>query len=266
MSKIGNAARSMGKLDELARRGTWLNRVHPLIKLLITLLYLVLVVSFHAYQLTGILGMAIYPFLLFEIGNLSFKDAVYRLRVVLPIVCFIGILNPFFDREPVLTVFGVTVTGGVLTMLSLMAKGVLTVLSSYLLIATTTVESICGALRILHIPGILVTEFLLICRYISVLLQEADRMTQAYALRAPGQKGVAKSAWGPMLGQLLLRSMDRASRLYQSMCLRGYNADFPVSSKLKVKASDLIYLAGFSCGLILLRIYPVTELVGRLFT
>ncbi len=266
MSKIGNAARSMGKLDELARRSTWLNRVHPLIKLLITLLYLVLVVSFHAYQLTGILGMAIYPFLLFEIGDLSFKDAIYRLRVVLPLVCFIGILNPFFDREPVLTVFGITITGGVLTMLSLMAKGVLTVLSSYLLIATTTVESICGALRILHVPGILVTEFLLICRYISVLLQEADRMTQAYALRAPGQKGVAKSAWGPMLGQLLLRSMDRASRLYQSMCLRGYNSDFPISSKLKIKASDLIYLVCFSCGLILLRIYPITELIGRLFT
>ncbi len=264
MSRIGNAARSMEKLDELARRGTWLNRVHPLAKLLITLFYLALVVSFHACQLTGILGMAIYPFILFEMGNLSFRDAMYRLRVVLPIVCFIGILNPFFDKEPVLTVFGVTITGGVLTMLSLMAKGVLTVLSSYLLIATTTVESICGALRILHVPGILVTEFLLICRYISVLLREADRMTQAYALRAPGQKGVARPAWGPMLGQLLLRSMDRAARLYQSMCLRGYNADFPVSPKQQIKTSDLIYFAGFSFGLAMLRLYPVMELLGRL--
>jgi cobalt/nickel transport system permease protein len=46
MSKISNAARSIGKLDELARRDTWLNRIHPLVKLLVTLLYLVLVVSF----------------------------------------------------------------------------------------------------------------------------------------------------------------------------------------------------------------------------
>ncbi len=265
MSKISNAARSMGKLDELARRDTWLNRVHPLVKLLVTILYLVLVVSFHPYQLTGVLGMAIYPFLLFEIGNLSFRNALYRLRVVLPVVCIIGILNPFFDRQPVLTVFGVTVTGGVLTMLSLMAKGVLTVLSSYLLIATTTVESICSALRMLHVPGIIVTEFLLICRYISVLLQEADRMTQAYALRAPGQKGIAVSAWGPMIGQLLLRSMDRASLLYQSMCLRGYSSDLPATPALKMKSSDLIYLAGFCAGLIAMRIYPVTELLGRIF-
>lgn len=265
MSKISKAARSMGKMDELARRDTWLNRVHPLVKLLITILYLVLVVSFHPYHLTGVLGMAVYPFLLFEIGDLSFKNALYRLRVVLPIVCIIGILNPFFDREPVLTVFGVTVTGGVLTMLSLMAKGVLTVLSSYLLIATTTVESICYALRLLHVPGIIVTEFLLICRYISVLLQEADRMTQAYSLRAPGQKGVAMSAWGPMIGQLLLRSMDRATVLYQSMCLRGYRVDLPASSGMKAKTSDLVYLALFSAGLIAMRLYPVTELLGRFF-
>ncbi len=265
MSKIGNAARSMGKLDELARRDTWLNRIHPLSKLVVTILYLVLVVSFHPRQLTGVLGMAIYPFLLFEIGDLSFRSALYRLRIVLPLVCVIGILNPFFDREPVLTLFGVTITSGVLTMLSLMVKGVLTVLASYLLIASTTVESICRALRILHIPGILVTEFLLICRYISVLLQEADKMTQAYSLRAPGQKGVSMSAWGPMIGQLLLRSMDRASVLYQSMCMRGYQINMPASSSDKMRSVDLIYLAAFSAGLILLRIFPVTELIGRLF-
>ena len=113
-------------------------------------------------------------------------------------------------------------------MLSLMVKGVLTVLATYLLIATTTVESVCGALRMLHIPGILVTEFLLICRYVSVLLSEADRMWQAYSMRAPGQRGVAAGAWGSMIGRLLLRSMDRAKALYQSMCLRGFRENSPL--------------------------------------
>ena len=65
MSKISNAARSIGKLDELARKDTWLNRIHPLVKLLVTLLYLVLVVSFPPIRLTGVLAMALYPFLLF---------------------------------------------------------------------------------------------------------------------------------------------------------------------------------------------------------
>ena len=151
-------------------------------------------------------------------------------------------------------------------MLSLMAKGVLTVLSTYLLIATTRIEEICGALSMLHIPGILVTEFLLICRYVSVLLGEADRMTQAYALRAPGQKGVAMSAWGSFLGQLLLRSMDRAKALYQSMCLRGFREDRPFLSERRLAGRDLLYLALCSGAFILLRIFPVIELTGRIFS
>ena len=69
MSRIANAERSLKKLDELARQDTWLNRVHPLVKLLVTILYLVLVVSFQPRQLTGVLGMALYPFLLFEISG-----------------------------------------------------------------------------------------------------------------------------------------------------------------------------------------------------
>ena len=265
MSRIGNAARNIGKLDELARRDTWLNRIHPLPKLLVTVLYLVLVVSFSPRQLTGVLGMAIYPFILFEFGDLSFTSALYRMRIILPVVCLVGVLNPIFDREPALTIFGVTVTGGVLTMLSLMVKGVLTVLATYLLIATTTVESVCGALRMLHIPGILVTEFLLICRYVSVLLSEADRMWQAYSMRAPGQRGVAAGAWGSMIGRLLLRSMDRAKALYQSMCLRGFRENSPLLPVKGLESKDLFYFASFTAALILLRIFPVLELVGRLF-
>ena len=265
MSKISNAAHSMEKLDELARRDTWLCRLHPLSKLLVTLLYLILVVSFHPRQLTGVMGMSLYPFVLFLAGDLSFSKALYRLRVVLPIVCMVGILNPFFDTQPVLRIGNFTLTGGMLTMLSLMVKGILTVLSSYLLIASTSMESICSALTMLHIPGILVTEFLLICRYISVLLAEADRMTQAYALRAPGQKGIAMKAWGSMIGQLLLRSMDRAKALYESMRIRGFRDDRPFAAGRKLIASDVAYLAGCSAILIALRLFPVLEFIGSFF-
>ena len=264
MSKMSNAARSLEKLDELSRRDTFLNRIHPAVKLVVTVLYLVLVVSYGGYQLTGVLGMALYPFLLFEISGLSFRDALRRLRIVLPLVCVVGIFNPLFDRTPVLNVLGIPVSGGVLTMVTLMVKGVLTVLASYLLIASTSVDGVCDALRCLHVPSVIVTEFMLICRYISVLLRETDRLTQAYALRAPGQKGVRFHAWGPMVGQLLLRSMDRAEMIWQSMCIRGYNAHMPLSAYRKMKTADWLYLAGFIAGLALLRVFPVLELAGRM--
>ena len=42
-----------------------------------------------------------------------------------------------------------------------------------------------------------------------------------------GQKGIHISVWGSFLGQLLLRSMDRAQALYESMELRGFCGEFP---------------------------------------
>ena len=59
-----------------------------------------------------------------------------------------------------------------------------------------------------------------------VLLDEVSAMTQAYSLRAPGQKGIHISAWGTFLGQLLLRTMDRADDLYEAMMLRGFSGEF----------------------------------------
>ena len=80
-------------------------------------------------------------------------------------------------------------------MATLMLKGVFAVLASYLLILTTSMESICYALRLLHVPKIMVTMVLLIYRYVIVLLKEAERISQAYSLRAPAQKGIHYRAW-----------------------------------------------------------------------
>ena len=209
--------------------------------------------------------MAVYPIILFTISELSFGEALYRLRIVLPVVCVMGIANPFFDRTVIAHIGTVAVSGGVVSMLTLMLKAVFSVLASYLLIATTTIEKLCGALRQIHMPRILVIELLLIWRYVTVLLQEVRRVTQAYALRAPGQKGIAFRAWGPLAGQILLRSMDRAGRVYESMCLRGFNGDFPASAKTRAGASDWIYLGCFAAVLLFLRFVPLLERLGSLF-
>lgn len=265
MSKVASAVREIESLDDQARRHTLVNDIHPAVKLFVTVVYLILVVSWNRYQMVGILGMAIYPFVMFELTGLSFSQALSRLRIVLPLVCVVGIFNPFFDREIVATLFGIQVSGGVLSMVTLMLKGVLTVLASYLLIATTTVDKICYGMRCFHIPKIIVTEFMLICRYISVLGREADRLMQSYHLRAPGQKGIHYRAWGSVIGQLLLRSMDRAEVVYQSMLLRGFRDEFRMAGETKLVRNDYIYLLGFTVILVVLRTVPVFEIIGGLF-
>lgn len=265
MSKINKAIYEIQSIDAMAKEDRWMNHIHPLIKLILSVYYIVLTVSFHKYDVEGLLGMCIYPLVVFIIGDLRWKDALYRLRVVLPLVAIVGILNPFFDHRVVGYIGGVAIWGGVCSMITLMLKGVFTVFASYILIATTSIESICYAFRILHVPKIMVTQFLLIYRYIMVLLSETKRIVQAYSLRAPGQKGIHFKVWGPLVGQLLLRSMDRADEVYESMCLRGFQGEFPQGRPKKKSKGDLLYLIFWLVVLFFIRVYPVFAVIGGLF-
>ena len=265
LSKLNKAIGEIEHLQNAADGDGWVNRIHPLVKLLLTILYISLVVSFDKYNFQGVLSFAIYPFAIFVIGELPVKDALHRLRIVLPVVCIVGIFNPFFDQEIVMKIGELGISGGVVSMLSLMVKGILTVLAAYILVATTTIEKICYALGLLHVPKIIITQILLIYRYITLLLTEAKRVTQAYALRAPGQKGIHFSAWGSLVGQLLIRSMDRADTVYESMCLRGYQGEFTISQKEKCKGKDVLFLCIWLVIFVAFRMLPVFELVGSLF-
>lgn len=242
MSRIGGAVREIYRIDELSERDIWLNQLHPVVKFIVTILYIGITVSFSGYQLEKLLLMMIYPAVLFIFGELSFADCLRKLRIVLPFICLVGIFNPIFDRQPIYMIGTFVVTSGMISMLTLMLKGILCVLASYLLIATTNIEKICYALRMLHVPAVLVTQILLTYRYISLLLTEAGKIWDAYSLRAPGQKGIHFKAWGSLLGGLLLRSMDRASALYDSMLLRGFHGEFRYGKKDPIQKKDGAYL------------------------
>ena len=264
MSKIGGAIREIHRIDESASKNQWMNRIHPLVKLLVTVSYIAVVVSFQKYDIAGLAGMVIYPVAGFILSELSFWESVKRLRLVLPFICFLGILNPIFDKNYVL-IAGMQISAGILSMITLILKGLFSVLASYLLIATTSIDKICYALRLLHIPKAMVTQFMLTYRYITVLLEEVNRITQAYSLRAPKQKGIHFKVWGSLTGQLLLRSMDRANEVYESMLLRGYNEYYGyMKERISIRAKDMVYLL-FWIGIIaVFRIYPVIMIIGNL--
>ncbi len=264
MSRISGAIHEMQTIEESASRDQWVNRLHPLVKFLVTLFYLVCVVSCGRYDLPRVLGLALYPFVLFELTDLPLGQALCRLRLVLPLVCIVGIFNPLLDRRPGAELLGFTLTLGLLSMLTLMAKGILTVLASYLLVATTPVEGLCAAMRMVHIPRMIVVEFLLIWRYLSLFMNEVQKTTEAYRLRAPGQKGIAMKYWGSLMGSMLLRSIDRAGEVYEAMCLRGFTGDFPSGRFPGAGRRDLVYLAGFGAGILFLRLFPVLVLIGSI--
>lgn len=253
MKKIEQAIHTIHYLDTVSAQKKWINAIHPLAKLTVTISYVFLLVSFGKYELFGTAGMGVYCLVMFAVSKASLKRGLSQLKYMLLLVCAVGLANPILDRSAVLSIGSLVLTGGFISMITLMLKGIFAVLASYLLIFTTSMEQICHALRLLHVPGAVVTALLLIYRYIVVLLKEAQRIWTAYEMRAPGQKGIRIKAWGPLVGQLLLRSMDRAQTVYDSMLLRGYNGTFSGNSFASKKIESVMYTLVWVCILLLWR-------------
>lgn len=230
-----------------------MNDLHPLGKLLISIMYIFLVTSVGKYDLVTLILMSVYVIFTFIIGELSVKEGIYRMRLILPLVMFVGVFNPFFDKSSV-PVAGFAVRGGIVSMVTLVIKGLYTVFAVYALVATTSIDDICYALRSIKVPKIIVIVIMLIYRYIDVMAGEADRIYTAYRLRAPGQKGIEYRSWGTLVGQWLLRSMDKAQIVYESMLLRGFRGDF-ILKKKGVKKLDVIYPLVWATVLLLIRFH-----------
>ena len=262
MNKMQKAIRELAEMDELAARSSPIHTLHPLAKLIATIAYIVVTLSFDKYDLSGLVPMVLWPILLFQISGIDVKSCFYKLRIVLPLVMAVGLFNPFFDKTVVLKLGNLAVTGGSLSMLMLMLKGLFCLMASFLLMATTPIDNLCAALRQLHVPKMLVTLLLLTYRYVGVMTEELAVMTDAYHLRAPGQKGIHISAWGSFLGQLLLRSMDRAQELYSSMLLRGYHQHFHYVDIKPFRKRDALYMIVCIAVFLLLRTVKVAELLG----
>ena len=104
MSDITNSIYSLRLLDELARKKSPVHSLHPLVKLLTTVAYLTVVVSFDRYEIAGLLAYVFYPVIIFALAELPFIPIIKRILLVAPLIIGIGILNPLFDNHTVVLV------------------------------------------------------------------------------------------------------------------------------------------------------------------
>lgn len=265
MSNVMNTLFDMRILDDLALKETVVHRIHPLVKLLTTVIYLTVVVSFNRYEIIGLLPLLFYPVLVITLAELPIRPILKRMLLAAPFVIGIGILNPLFDHQ-VFVVGGLTLSRGWITFFSVFLKCVLTVSAALLLIATTGMDKLASALRMLKIPRLFVLQLLLTYRYISVLMEEVSLIWRAYSIRAPQQKGIHRRVWGPLIGQLILRTFERAQRVYQAMCLRGFTGEYNTGGHERITVRDIAYLIGWSLFFTLARIYNIPMLIGSLLT
>lgn len=124
MNKAQQASVELRAMDELAAQDSPMHRLSPLSKLFVTVLYIVVTVSFHKYDISGVFVMVLFPLVGYQVGMIPVHTCFHKLRVVMPLVCAVGLFNPFFDKRIVLYIGAVGVSGGVISMLTLMMKGI----------------------------------------------------------------------------------------------------------------------------------------------
>jgi len=99
----------------------------------------------------------------------------------------------------------------------------LCLLAMILLSNTTPFTDLLRVLQRLRVPSLLVTTLALMYRYLFVLVDEVGRMGRARASRtfAARRRAMWWSQAG-VIGQLFIRSTERAERIYAAMCARGW--------------------------------------------
>ncbi|PKM51131.1 MAG: cobalt ECF transporter T component CbiQ [Firmicutes bacterium HGW-Firmicutes-7] len=266
MVNIAEALDNIRLLDALGEEKSTVHALHPLAKLFVTLVFLIIVISFSKHEISALLPMVLFPTIIITLADLPVLPLMKRVLIVLPLVIGIGIFNPLLDHRPMVSLGAITLSYGWISFISIMIKCLLTVITSLILIATTGMTNIALALRKLKVPKIFVLQLLLTYRYITVLMEEVILTTTAYALRSSGIKGIHFKHWGSLLGQLLIRTIDRAQRVYTSMCCRGFDGNYNTGTMPTLVAKDYIFMLFWTLFFIITRSFNLPMLLGTILT
>lgn len=192
------------------KAGSPLHRAAPRAKLLLALLLITFTVLLPRrldalYLIPGIVLLALWPLCRMPLG--------YGLRRLLIAELFIlgigvlSLLNP----------------GSAPIFLSALLKSNLCVLAMLLLTWSTPFHDILRELRSWHFPPVMLTTLALMYRYVPVLNEESHRMSRARASRTYSRsRSLSFHNAALIIGQLFIRSTERAERIYLAMCARGW--------------------------------------------
>jgi cobalt/nickel transport system permease protein len=129
-------------------------------------------------------------------------------------------LEPFVAGVAILAFF--RENGGVI-FVGIVVRSSLSLMTILLLANTTPFAEMLQVLKRYHVSPTLITILALMYRYLFVLVDEMERMQRARMSRTFGKKKLR--SWNMLsivIGQLFVRSSERAERIYAAMCARGW--------------------------------------------
>lgn len=197
-------------LDRYSRLESPVHLLPPTFKLLAALSIIVVTVSFpfHSYWiLLVILGILVITGML---SRIPWRFLIGRLLMLEPFALGVAAMSLFqHDGFPLF--------------LSILVKSTLCLLTMILMSNTTPFSQLLVALRTLKIPSLLITILALAYRYLFVLIDEGERLQRARSSRTFANNRAGRwMTLASLVGQLFIRSTERAERIYDAMMSRGW--------------------------------------------
>lgn len=256
----------LGRMDELGRLDTPVHRLDARAKALATLAFVVTVMSFPRHEIAALTPFALYPVLLMAAGRIPAGVIGRKLLVASPFAVMVGIFNPLLDRDPMMLLGGWEISGGWVSFASLLIRFALTVSAALALVACTGMYRLGHGLERLGAPRVFVVQLLFLYRYLFVITETAMAMVRSVTLRAPGRRALTLGVFGSLTGHLLLRSLDRAERVYRSMVARGFDGEILLLHRTGFGWREGVFLAGCIAAFAAARVWNLAAAIGRIGT
>ncbi|TAM81003.1 MAG: cobalt ECF transporter T component CbiQ [Acidobacteria bacterium] len=237
--------------EQTARAEGLLQRLDPRVKLLGILALIVAAAAARSFAvIAGLFAVAV---VLAVLSNVLF--GVLLKRVWIPVLLFTGVIAlpaPFVT--PGRVVYHLHTLGWSVTAQGLVSAGYLVLRVEtaatlcVLLVLTTPWSHILKALRVLHVPAVLVAILGMTYRYLFLVLQSASAMFESRRSRMVGELAgrerrrlAASSA-----GVLMSKTFDLSNEVYLAMQSRGYRGDFSTLDEFHVRSFDRVMLGVFA--------------------
>lgn len=197
-------------IDRYSRLSSPIHRLPAGLKLLIALVISVATVNISVSSTLYILGVVLFLIIIALVSEIPVLFLLKRLLLLEPFVLGVALLSLFQS-------------GGVLVFLTILLKSTVCLFTMILLSNTTPFADLLRVLRRAHIPRVFLTILALMYRYLFLLIDEAERMHRARMSRTYAATRLLE--WRLLtttVGQLFVRSSERAERIYAAMCARGW--------------------------------------------
>ncbi|MHA1595778.1 MAG: cobalt ECF transporter T component CbiQ [Candidatus Baldrarchaeia archaeon] len=247
-------------INEYAENGdSPLHRIHPIAKLVTVLAITVLVVI--TYNLETLVALLLLTFFLCLLTRASPRYFISWLSVPFLFGFSISIMLPFtVPGRALLSVdlllFKVTLSiEGVMQGLIIILKVVTAALAIFMVVLTTSHFELLYYVQ-KAFPRTLSVMLLLTFRYVFLVIDEMKRMREAVGARGGSLIRTFFEnikLFGNILGAFLIRTMERAERVYTAMEVRGFDGTIRLlSPHKKFSATDMAFLVSSLSSLSLL--------------